>query len=124
MTEKDNPKENAQAERINGTIKNELLRGMEFHSAAEAWEAVDFYNNRRPHMSASMVTPAQAAQCDGELRKMWHSYREESIKKRRKEEEIAEMGSPLPARHGFPSGLRPQSTHDGDKLPPVNPTKE
>ena len=28
------------AERINGTIKNELLRGMEFHSVAVVREAV------------------------------------------------------------------------------------
>ena len=115
MTEDGNPKENAQAERINGTIKNELLRGMEFHSVAEVRDAVakavEFYNNRRPHMSASMMTPSKAAQCGGELHKLWHSYREEAIKKRRKEEEIAERGLPLPARHGFPSGLRP----------PVNP---
>ena len=115
MTEGGDPKENAQAERINGTIKNELLGGMEFHSVAEVREAVakavDFYNNRRPHMSVSMMTPAQAAQYDGELRKTWHSYREEAIKKRRKEEEIAEGGLPSLARHGFPSGLRP----------PVNP---
>ena len=111
MTECGDPKENAKAERINGTIKNELLRGMEFHSVAEVREAVakavEFYNNRRPHMSTGMMTPSQAAQCDGELRKMWHSYREEAIKKRMGDEEIAEKGLPLSARHVLTSGLRP-----------------
>ena len=128
MTESGDPKENAKAERINGTIKNELLRGMKFRSVAEAREAVakavDFYNNRRPHMSASMMTPSQAADCEGELRKMWHSYREEAIKKRGKEEEIAEKGLPSPAVMGFLPGSALQSTHDRDKLPQVNPTKE
>ena len=88
---------------------------MVFHSVAEVREAVaravEFYNNRRPHMSTGMMTPSQAAQCDGELRKMWRSYREEAIKKRMEDKEIAEKGLPLPARHGSPSGLRP----------PVNP---
>ena len=32
-------------------------------------------------MSTGMMTLAQAEKCDGELRKMWHSYREEAIKK-------------------------------------------
>lgn len=111
MTENGDPKENAKAERINGTIKNELLRGMEFHSVSEARQAVagavEFYNNRRPHMSAAMMTPSQAAECDGELRKMWHSYREDAIKKLRECEETAGKGVPLPAGHGPASGLRP-----------------
>ena len=32
-------------------------------------------------MSRGMMTLAQAEKCDGELRKMWHIYREEAIKK-------------------------------------------
>ena len=114
MTEKGDPKENAKAERVNGTMKNELLKGMVFHSVAEVRaavaRAVDFYNNRRPHMSSGMMTPSQAAQCEGELPKMWHSYREEAIRRHR-EELITAAGLPLPASHGSTSGLRP----------PVNP---
>ncbi len=85
MTESGDPKENAQAERINSTIKNELLKDKRFHSLGQVKaaleDAVDFYNNRRPHMSLDMMTPAQAAKCTGQIEKKWHSYREEAIKK-------------------------------------------
>ena len=84
MTENGDPKENAQAERINATIKNEQLKDVRLHSLAQAEEAVeaavDFYNNQRPHMSLDMMTPAQAAKCHGEIDKRWHSYREAAIK--------------------------------------------
>ena len=87
MTESGDPKENAMAERINSTIKNELLKGMVFTSIAEVRRAVklavDFYNNHRPHMSINMMTPRQAADCKGEIRKMWNSRREEAIKQAR-----------------------------------------
>lgn len=85
MTENGDPKENAQAERINSTLKNELLKDMRFHSLKELRQAiasaVDFYNNRRPHMSIDMMTPAQAAKCQGEIGKRWYSYRDAVIKK-------------------------------------------
>ncbi|UKK63517.1 IS3 family transposase [Prevotella communis] len=88
MTEDGNPKENPQAERINNTMKNELLKGMRFTSLAEVIEAVDpavvFYNEERPHMSIDMMTPKEAAACTGELKKHWTSYREMHIKERQK----------------------------------------
>lgn len=84
MTESGNPKDNAVAERVNNTIKNELLMGMEFFSIEEVKAAVrvavEFYNNERPHMSLDGMTPAQAALCTGEIRKKWTSYREIAIK--------------------------------------------
>lgn len=84
MTENGDPKENAIAERINSTIKNELLKDMRFYSMQEARvalaKAVEFYNMQRPHMSVDMMTPQQAAQYHGELKKWWHSYRENAIK--------------------------------------------
>ncbi len=87
MTENGDPKENAQAERINSTMKNELLKDMRFHSVdqvnAAIAAAVEFYNNRRPHMSVDMMTPAEAALCHGEIEKWWRSYREEAIKRNR-----------------------------------------
>ena len=46
-------------------------------------QAVDFYNNRRPHMSINMMTPKQAAGCKGEIKKMWNSRREQAIKQAR-----------------------------------------
>lgn len=116
MTESGDPKENAQAERINNTMKNELLVGLRFESEFEAREAiakaVDFYNNERPHMSVDMKTPAEAALCTGELKKWWHSYRLAAI---RKETicDIPQNGLPLPGSVGLTSGLRPS----------VNPTQ-
>ncbi|MCQ2222100.1 MAG: IS3 family transposase [Prevotella sp.] len=84
MTECGDPKDNAVAERVNNTIKNELLRGMEFYSIKDVINAVkaavDFYNNERPHMSLDGMTPAEAANCTGEIKKKWISYREKAIK--------------------------------------------
>ena len=84
MTECGNPKDNAVAERVNNTIKNELLKDMDFFSIKEVREAVrdavTFYNNERPHMSLDGMTPAEAALCEGEIRKMWCSYREKALK--------------------------------------------
>jgi transposase InsO family protein len=115
MTESGDPKENAQAERINNTMKNELLKGVVFHSIEEVkvavTVAVDFYNNERPHMSIDMMTPNEAAGYSGEIAKRWTSYRLIAIKNRLENLDIAENGLPLPNRQGFPSGLRP----------PVNP---
>ena len=88
MTEDGNPKENPQAERINNTMKNELLKGMRFTSLAEVIEAVilavSFYNEERPHMSIDMMTPKEACNCTGELKKHWTSYREMYIKEKQK----------------------------------------
>lgn len=83
MTENGNPKDNAIAERVNGIIKNELLQGMRFKSIEEVKKAVDmavhFYNNERPHMSLNMLTPAQAGQMVGPIKKEWISYREKYL---------------------------------------------
>lgn len=87
MTENGDPKENAMAERINATIKDELLKGLRFTCVDEVRAAlgvaVSFYNTRRPHMSIDMMTPEQAAQCNGEIRKWWKSHRDEAIKNNR-----------------------------------------
>lgn len=84
MTESGNPKDNAMAERINLTIKGELLKGIVFHSLKEVRDAVEtaviFYNTKRPHMSIDMMTPQEAAQCNGEIKKWWRCYRDEAIK--------------------------------------------
>lgn len=83
MTENGDPKENAMAERINSTIKDELLKGLRFKSLNEVRDAIEvavhFYNTQRPHMSIDMMTPEQAALCNGSIRKWWKSYREEAI---------------------------------------------
>ena len=62
MTEDYKPTDNAIAERVNGIIKQEWLyrmkrpEGMEEAGKIIA-DIVDFYNNKRPHMSNDMLTP-------------------------------------------------------------------
>lgn len=85
MTENGNPKHNAEAERINNTIKNELCANLVFTSIEEVEEkikeVIEFYNTRRPHMSINGMTPVEAAQQTGEIKKDWYSYRSAAIKK-------------------------------------------
>ena len=110
MTESGDPKDNAQAERINSTMKNELFKDIRFSRIAEVAtavaRAVDFYNNERPHMSIDMMTPSEAAFCEGEIKKHWISYRERAIKEKQALE-IPENSLPLSIVQGSPSGLRP-----------------
>lgn len=110
MTESGDPKDNAQAERINNTMKNELLKGMTLGSIQEVIGAVavavDFYNNRRPHMSLGMKTPAEMAESIGDRDMKWKSWRLEAIKTRNNAN-IPENCLPLSTSQGPPSGLRP-----------------
>lgn len=83
MTESGNPKDNAVAERINNTIKNELLKGLAFYRIDEVRnaviQAVEFYNKERPHLSLDGMTPVEAANLHGQIKKRWKSYRELAI---------------------------------------------
>ncbi len=110
MTENGDPKENAQAERINNTMKNELLKDMRFNSTTEArtaiQKAVSFYNNDRPHMSINMMSPAEAILCNGEIPKRWKSLRQIAIKEKRTEADFPEKTLP--------------SLNISDELPKVN----
>ena len=112
MTETGDPKDNAQAERINNTMKNELLKGMRFTNIEEVKaavaRAVDFYNKERPHMSIDMKTPAEAALCEGELTKLWVSYRENAIRTKQAALEIPEKTLLLPVFQGLTGGRRPE----------------
>jgi putative transposase len=77
MSEKSDPLENAIAERVNGILKQEMLdaRFGDLASATEAvTEAVDTYNNLRPHLSIDMLTPAVAHTQSGELKRHWKNY--------------------------------------------------
>ena len=111
MTETGDPKDNAQAERINNTMKNELLKGMRFTNIddvrAAVGRAIDFYNNERPHMSIDMKTPAEATLCVGEIPKCWISYRENAIRANQTALDIPEKTLPLCIGQGAHSGLRP-----------------
>lgn len=123
MTENGDPKENPQAERINSTIKNEILMGCDFHSMKEVvvavTKAVNFYNNERPHMSIGMMTPMEASRSCGVRDMKWTSYRELAIKKSL-EKKIAENGLPLAPVRGLLPGYALQSTPDRDKTCTVN----
>lgn len=64
MTEDYKPTDNAIAERVNGIIKQEWLYRMKRpENLDEARriisDIIDFYNNKRPHMSNGMKTPVQ-----------------------------------------------------------------
>lgn len=88
MTESGNPKDNAMAERINSTVKNELLHGKTFTSIEQVSKAIDkaiaFYNSERPHSSIDWHTPDQAHGMSGELKRHWHSWREDAIRREQK----------------------------------------
>ena len=75
MTEQGDPYENALAERMNRTIKEEMLlnRGFaDYTSAKVAVErAIVNYNTLRPHGSCNYYTPEQAHQMEGELGRKW-----------------------------------------------------
>ena len=83
MTESGDPKDNVQAERINNTMKNEQLKDKIFMSVKETIAsvtfAVDFYNNRRPHMSIGMMTSAEAAESIVDRDMRWISYKQLAI---------------------------------------------
>ncbi len=61
MTENGDPYENALAERMNRTVKEEFGLGRLLPSRQQAFrlieEAVELYNQRRPHLSLKMKTP-------------------------------------------------------------------
>jgi transposase InsO family protein len=110
MTESGDPKDNAQAERVNNTMKNELLKDKVFTNLSEVIAAVavavDFYNNRRPHMSIGMAVPADMYDTTGDRDMRWTSYRLMAIKSR-VSTDITENCLPLEPCLGSPSGLRP-----------------
>lgn len=63
MTEEDHCAENAQAERLNGILKNEYLLDQVFRSTEQAHkaarQAINLYNEDRPHLSLNYNTPDQ-----------------------------------------------------------------
>ena len=64
----------------------DLALGKVFHSLEEVIAATalaaDFYNNRRPHMSIGMMTPAEASETSGDRDIRWQSYSMLAIKSR------------------------------------------
>lgn len=78
MTTKYDPYENAIAERVNGTIKNELIVLDELPSSTIAFAAVEqsikTYNTRRPHLTLDYRTPAEAHANPNFKLKSWKKY--------------------------------------------------
>jgi putative transposase len=83
MTENSDPYENAIAERVNGILKTEWLYDMPLKNCHEAKSAITdiikIYNNERPHLSIHMLTPNQAHQMTGELKRLWKTYRRKKL---------------------------------------------
>lgn len=78
MTEDYKPTDNAIAERVNGIIKQEMIyRESRFRNLTEARHRIsrfiDFYNNKRPHMSIKMKTPAEVYGCKNDNISTWRN---------------------------------------------------
>lgn len=77
MTENGDPYENPVAERVNGILKGDFELDKRFSSRADALAAIESsiraYNELRPHMSCGLLTPDQAHQMVGPLKKKWKS---------------------------------------------------
>ena len=75
MTENGDPYENPVAERVNGILKGDFELDKRFSSRADAIAAIDrsirAYNELRPHLSCNMLTPNQAHEMVGPLKKKW-----------------------------------------------------
>ena len=75
MTESGDPLDNAIAERVNGILKDEYLLNKQILNLIDAEKelskSVKMYNTERPHMSINMLTPAEAHQKKGEIKRVW-----------------------------------------------------
>ena len=76
MTEDYKPTDNAIAERVNGIIKMEKVYRMHVFKDIECardtiGRYIQFYNNRRPHMSIGYKTPSKVHLEQGIQQKMW-----------------------------------------------------
>ncbi len=78
MTQNGDPYENALAERVNGILKTEWIHSEQYHDLQQASiriaEIVKIYNSSRPHLSCDMLTPNEAHNCRGTLKKLWKSH--------------------------------------------------
>jgi|WetSurMetagenome_2_1015567.scaffolds.fasta_scaffold140988_1 putative transposase len=78
MSDRGQPLQNAIAERVNGIIKHEYLLLIDLHDKQQVrdvlFNAVDTYNNIRPHMSCGMMTPEKAHQYGERLERTWKNY--------------------------------------------------
>ena len=78
MTEDYKPTDNAIAERVNGTLKTEVVyREKRFKNFEDAKERIsqfiDFYNNLRPHGSIGYKVPSEVYVETGMQKRMWNN---------------------------------------------------
>jgi len=80
MTQTGDPLENAIAERVNKTIKEEFATDKQIHfkdvvtAQKEVKKYVEYYNKKRPHRSIEMLTPCVAHHQKGVLERCWKTY--------------------------------------------------
>ena len=85
MTQTGDPLENAVAERIHKTIKEEFTDDRQINfcnieqAKTEIKKFIEFYNQQRPHRSVQWLTPNEAYQCTGALRRVWKTYRRKAF---------------------------------------------
>lgn len=81
MTENSDPLENAIAERVNRTIKEEFSEDYKSGylsvqvARKQIKQSINFYNDQRPHRSIEMLTPNQAHLKSGILTRKWKNYK-------------------------------------------------
>jgi len=84
MTENGNPYENALAERMNGIIKGEFNLYASNENFEQTYQrivkSITAYNEIRPHGSCDNLTPCEAHQKEGELKKRWKNYPKKCLK--------------------------------------------
>jgi transposase InsO family protein len=73
MTQRGSPYDNSLAERINGTIKNDFFPNRIYRDHTEAKDQISRiivkYNELRPHDSIDYLTPQQAHEKEGQIKK-------------------------------------------------------
>jgi transposase InsO family protein len=78
MTEDGDPLDNSIAERVNGILKDEWLYEVDDLDSKKAKsyipQIINIYNDKRPHLSIDLLTPTQAHQMQGELKRLWKNY--------------------------------------------------
>jgi putative transposase len=81
MTQNGDPYENALAERVNGVLKQEWIHNEQYQNFEQAKERIaeiiEIYNSKRPHSSCDMLTPQEAHEQFGKLKKHWKKYRKQ-----------------------------------------------
>lgn len=93
MTEDYKPTDNAIAERVNGTIKTELVyRKCSFHDLEYAKNVIEkfvaFYNEKRPHMSVGYKVPSEVHLEEGKQTRKWKTPKYTSKKQENEKEPL------------------------------------